>query len=93
VIDEQLKSAGPSIQACYERGLKAKPGLRGSIDINFVVATDGRVVHADAAEGDDAVADQATVDCVLGVVRKLEFPQPKGGRVFINYPLKLEPPK
>jgi len=93
VIDEQLKSAGPSIQACYERGLKAKPGLRGSIDINFVVATDGKVVHTDAAEGDDALTDQPTVDCVLGVIQKLEFPQPKGGRVFINYPLKLEPPK
>ncbi len=90
-IDEQLKTAGPDIQGCYERGLKAKPGLRGTVSINFVVATDGTVVHADAGEGDDALVDEPTVSCVLAVIRKLQFPQPKGGRVFINYPLKLEP--
>jgi len=93
VIDEKLKAAGPEVQACYERGLKAKPGLRGNVDVNFVVATDGKVVHADAAQGDDALADDATVDCILSAIRKLEFPQPKGGRVFINYPIKLEPQK
>jgi hypothetical protein len=95
VIDEKLKAAAPSIQACYERGLKAKPGLRGTLNINFVVSTDGKVAHADAAqgEGEDALIDPPTVDCVLATIRQLEFPQPKGGRVFINYPLKLEPPK
>jgi outer membrane biosynthesis protein TonB len=92
VIDEKLKAAGPSIQACYERGLKSKPGLRGSVNVNFVVATDGKVAHADAAQGDDALDDAPTVSCVLAAIRQLEFPQPKGGRVFINYPLVLGPP-
>jgi hypothetical protein len=93
VIDEKLKSAGPGIKACYERGLKTKPGLRGKLDINFVVAPEGKVAHADAAEGDDALTDSATVACILAEIRKLEFPPPNGGRVFINYPLQLEPPK
>ena len=93
VIDERLKAAGPEIQACYERALKAKPGLHGSVNVNFVVATDGKVVHADVSESDDALADEPTVACILAVIRKLEFPQPKGGRVFINYPLSLEPQK
>jgi outer membrane biosynthesis protein TonB len=92
-IDEKLKAAAPEIQSCYERGLKAKPGLRGNVNINFVVATDGKVVHADASAGDDVLDDNATIDCILVAIRKLEFPQPKGGRVFINYPLKLEPAK
>ncbi len=93
VIDERLKSVGPALQACYERGLKTKPALRGSVDINFVVAPDGKVAHADASEGDDALDDAPTVDCMLTEIKKLEFPAPSGGRVFINYPLKLEPPK
>jgi hypothetical protein len=93
VIDEKLKSIGPAIQACYERGLKAKPELRGSVNINFVVAPDGKVAHADAAEEDGALNDTASVDCILSEIRKLEFPPPSGGRVFINYPLRLEPPK
>src|SRR5687768_8831724 len=48
VIDEKLKSVQPAIQACYERVLKAKPELRGNVSINFVVADDGKVAHAEA---------------------------------------------
>lgn len=93
VIDERLKSVTPAIQACYERALKTKPELRGSVDINFVVAPDGKVAHAAVNESDDALEDAPTIDCILGEIRKLAFPEPKGGRVFLNYPLKLEPPK
>jgi hypothetical protein len=92
VIDEKLKSAQPAIQGCYERGLKATPGLRGNVSINFVVSPEGKVVHAEAMEVDDPLTDHPTIDCMLDVMKKLEFPQPSGGRVFINYPLKLEPP-
>jgi hypothetical protein len=92
VIDERLKSAEPAIQGCYERGLKAKPELRGNLSINFVVAPEGKVAHAEAIEVDDALGDAATVDCIVGEIRKLRFPEPSGGRVFLNYPLKLEPP-
>ena len=93
VVDEKLKSAGPAIQACYERGLKAKPDLQGDVDIDFVVAPDGKVAHASAAEGDTALPHAPTVDCILAEIRKLTFPEPSGGRVFVNYPLHLEPPK
>jgi hypothetical protein len=93
VIDERLKSAGPAIQACYERGLKEKPELRGDVDIDFVVAPDGKVPHASAAEGDTALAHAPTVACILAEIRKLTFPEPSGGRVFLNYPLHFEPPK
>lgn len=93
VIDEELKAAGPAIQACYERGLKAKPHLRGQVNVNFVIGTDGKVAHADAVEADDALTDAATLDCIVAVIAQLEFPPPRGGRVFINYPIQLEPSK
>jgi len=93
VIDEKLKSVGPAVQACYERALTRKPDLHGAVDIDFVVAPDGKVAHADASDTADALNDAPTVDCILNAVRKLEFPAPSGGRVFINYPLRLEPPK
>jgi outer membrane biosynthesis protein TonB len=93
VIDEKLKSVNPAVQACYERALKAKPELRGIVSINFVVGTDGKVAHADASESDDQLSDEPTVACILAEIRKLVFPPPSGGRVFINYPLRLEPPK
>ena len=93
VLDEKLKSIGPAVQACYESGLKTKPELHGNLNINFVVAPDGKVAHADSAEGDDALDDPATVACILNQIRQLQFPQPRGGRVFVNYPLKLEKSK
>jgi hypothetical protein len=92
VIDEKLKSVQPAIQACYERGLKAKPELRGNLSINFVVADDGKIAHAESLETEDPLSDEATVDCILSEIRRLVFPAPSGGRVFLNYPLKLEPP-
>jgi hypothetical protein len=93
VIDEKLKSIAPGIHACYERALKTKPDLRGSLSINFVVGTDGKVAHADASDGEEPFDDAPTVECILAEIKKLEFPPPSGGRVFINYPLRLEPPK
>lgn len=92
-VDETLKSAQPGIQACYEAGLKTKPDLRGVVNVNFVVAPDGKVAHAEALEGDGMLSDASTVDCILGQIKKLEFPAPSGGRVFLSYPLQLEPPK
>jgi hypothetical protein len=91
VIEERLESAGPGIQACFARALAKQPKLRGNLSINFVVAPDGKVAHAEAVDVEDELTDAPTVDCVLAEVRKLEFPQPSGGRVFINYPLRLEP--
>ena len=92
VVDEKLKSLQPKIQACYERGLKATPDLRGNLSINFVVAPDGKVAHAEAIEVEAPLNDAATVACVVAEIRQLQFPEPSGGRVFLNYPLKLEPP-
>lgn len=93
VIDEQLKSAQPGILACYERALQAKPGLRGNLNIDFVVSTEGKVVHAAATPGEEGTFDAATTRCFLIEIEKLQFPPPSGGRVFINYPLRLEPPQ
>jgi hypothetical protein len=44
-------------------------------------------------EVEDPLTEQPTIECILDVMKKLEFPQPSGGRVFINYPLKLETPQ
>lgn len=93
VIDEKLKAAQPGVLACYEKALQTKPDLRGVVNVDFVVGTEGNVVHAAATSGDDALPDDVTVRCILAEIEKLTFPAPSGGRVFINYPLKLEPPK
>lgn len=93
VIDQKLAEANPALRACYEQSLKTKPNLGGNVSLDFVVAPDGKVAHAAATEVEGGLEDDATITCMLNELRKLEFPKPRGGRVFINYPLKLEPPK
>jgi hypothetical protein len=93
VVDEKLEAAQPDIGACYEAELKTKPDLRGVVNIRFVVGTDGKVAYAEASEAEGALADSAAVDCIVSVIKKLEFPEPSGGRVFLDYPLRLEPAK
>jgi hypothetical protein len=90
VIEDALVSAGPGIEACYERALEKNPALVGNLNINFVVAPDGKVEYAEASEVEQPLSDPSAVECVLSVIRKLEFPEPRGGKVFINYPLKFE---
>jgi hypothetical protein len=93
VIDQKLAEAGPALRACYEQRLKVKPSLAGDVSIDFVVMPDGKIGHVAASEVEGALEDEPAISCMLNEIKKLEFPKPRGGRVFINYPLKLEPPK
>jgi hypothetical protein len=93
VIDEKLASAQPGVRGCYEAALKTKPDLRGSVNLSFVVAPDGKVAHAEVLESENPLDDAAAVECIVATIKRLEFPAPNGGRVFLNYPLQLEPPK
>jgi hypothetical protein len=93
VIAQKLESAGPAIRVCYERALVGTPNLGGNLSVNFVVAPDGTVAHAEAVEVDQPLNDPEAVGCILDVIRELEFPEPTGGRVFLNYPLSFQPPK
>jgi outer membrane biosynthesis protein TonB len=89
VVEAKLKSANADFRACYERALKLKPDLRGTVHVAFVVGTSGKVEHAEASDADDTIDDASVVSCALDVVRKLDFPPPKGGPAFVNYVVVL----
>jgi len=91
VISEKLASIGTAIRACYEAALQENSELRGPLSVSFVIAPDGKVAHAQAASDSEALRESSATRCILEEIRKLEFPEPKGGRVFVDYPLKLEP--
>lgn len=81
----------PAIEACYLQGAKRKPGLRGRILVNFVIAPDGSVPYAASLEQGTDFPDNAVIDCVLHVFQTLRFAEPAGGRVVATYPLTLAP--
>jgi len=80
-----------AIEACYLEGAKRKPGLRGRILVNFVIAPDGSVPYAASLEQGTDFPDNAVIDCVLRVFHTLHFAEPAGGRVVATYPLTLAP--
>ena len=86
-----FRLAEPGIKACYDAQVERRPGLRGTISLSLVVATDGRVRHL-TVEGDE-LAVPALTACVTAEVQKLVFPAPEfGGEADVRFPIRFEPP-
>ena len=82
IIRKFIKQNIVRIQYCYEKQLLAKPGLKGTVQVQFFIAPDGRVTTSTANGVDPDVAS-----CVAGVIKKITFPKPNGGGgVQVNYP-------
>ncbi len=78
------------VRFCYEQALVARPTLAGRVVVQFTIAPTGRVL---AALLQSTTLGAPAVDaCVVGAVRRWEFPQPDGGGlVSVTYPFQLSP--
>ena len=86
IIRRYIKRNIQKIQYCYEKNLLEKPGLAGSVMVEFDIGKDGKVVSSKGS-GLDKVDD-----CVADVIKGIEFPEPKGGgTVRVNYPFLFKP--
>ena len=90
-IQEGVQRAMPAIEGCYLKAARKKPGVRGRVLVNFVIAPDGGVPYAASLDQGTDFPDSAAIDCVLRAFQALHFPEPAGGRVVATYPLVLEP--
>ena len=87
IIRRYIKRNIQKIQYCYEKQLLAKPGLQGTVSVQFLIEPDGKVKQSSASGVDKEVAN-----CVAGVIKDIEFPKPKGGgNVQVNYPFTFLP--
>jgi hypothetical protein len=67
---------------CYEKTLLAKPTLTGTVMVQFIIRPNGKVASASSSGVDPDLAS-----CVAEVIKKIEFPKPKGGgNVQVSYP-------
>lgn len=73
---------------CYEKGLLARPELSGTVTAHFFIAPSGLVARADATGVDAVIAS-----CVVTMIKRIEFPKPRGGGVQVTLPFSfaLEP--
>ena len=87
IIRRYIKRTIAKISFCYEKALLDKPTLQGTVTTTFVIGPRGLVTSA-AGEG----VDPAVAACVVGVIKLIEFPKPKGGAsVNVRYPFTFRP--
>lgn len=84
VVKRQLKS----LRDCYERALKRNRKLAGKVVINFEILETGRTSSIDV---DDRMGSSVVRSCISGRVKYWRFPRPKGGSVFVSYPVVFTP--
>ncbi len=73
------------IKHCYDSALGRAPNLYGKLTTNFVIAPTGRV--GDASVLQSTLGDTTVEACVLRTIRRIRFPQPRGGgEVIVTYP-------
>ena len=85
-VERGVRHAMPRLAYCYEKELRTKPTLAGTVRTSFVIDERGAAVSAAAAGVDPMVAG-----CFADVIRGLEFPPSSSGAVNVEYSFSLTP--
>ncbi|HET6222998.1 MAG TPA: AgmX/PglI C-terminal domain-containing protein, partial [Dongiaceae bacterium] len=77
------------IEYCYQKQLTVKPTLAGTVNTQFTIDGNGRVIASKAA----GIGDGEVEGCVAGVIRSIQFPKPAGGGIVnvTSYPFTFRP--
>jgi hypothetical protein len=77
------------LRYCYERQLLAKPGIEGTVEVQFMIQPTGSVQAGVTGKG----FDTTVTSCITDVVATIQFPKPnQGGAVQVNYPFTFRAP-
>lgn len=87
-IAAAIEAHKDAFRYCYEKEVNAGlPNLAGSIKTTFVIGSAGRVTEAGVS---NTTMKNANVErCVIGVLKRIDFPVPQGGVVQVGYPFKF----
>jgi TonB family protein len=94
-IRQIIGASMPDVRACYVQYLarvapRGEPEEEGKIDVTFTVEATGTVGGASVTKS--TLRDAEIQDCVLAVMRSLEFPLVEGGGVVVvRYPFVFNP--
>ncbi len=87
VVQKAVGDAGAAIEACYRDNVGALRYVGGKLTVRAIVARDGKVAHAQVAEGD--LGAWPVEKCLVELVRKLDFGKPQGGDAEVRIPLEF----
>ena len=78
------------VRACYEEGLQRRPGMTGTVRVNFEIAPNGSVNYSRVNRS--SLGSPGVENCIVRKMKGWLFPLPKGGQaVNVNYPFLLRP--
>jgi TonB family protein len=77
---------------CYERSLKAHPGLKGKYVLTFVINPNGTVKSAETDQSTSQIHQSDMASCAEAAIRTLKFPPSKKGKESrTSYPFDFNP--
>ncbi len=88
-ISKNVRARSASIRACYETQLLAHPDLAGKVTLQWTVGADGHVSGDKTVE--DTMGNPVVSDCVLRVLRRIQFAVPEAGVCVVRWPVVFHP--
>ena len=77
---------------CYEDARRDLKDLQGNVVIHFVLDPEGKVKSAELNQERSTLKSPAVVDCVIGVIKSIQFPKSsRGMETSANYPFNFTP--
>ena len=89
IVQRIVRANFGRFRGCYLKGLEKHPRLEGRVAVRFVIGRDGAVSSVRIAES--TLASAIAEGCIAKAFYWLQFPQPEGGVIVVDYPLQLSP--
>jgi hypothetical protein len=74
---------------CYRRRLETTPGLAGTMNLDLIIGTDGRVSAVYLNQSLSSLDDEEILECVRRAIQARTYPPAYGGPVTITYPFRF----
>jgi hypothetical protein len=87
-VKSAVAARSRDLEACYARALQANPGLDGSLVADVDLSSGTPTVRVAV----DSLQDEVMLNCVRGVLARVEFPRDDVERTAVPIHFVLEPP-
>jgi outer membrane biosynthesis protein TonB len=88
-----LREYIPQFRYCYQSELARNSSLSGTIDLNFTINPQGKVIKSNAVAKNGSFSTKG-LSCIDNVLKMIPFPSPKGaGVVEVRQPLNFSSEK
>jgi len=92
VIRKLVMDNRKAARKCYDDARKDLKDLKGDVVIHFVLDPEGKVKLAELNQERSTLKAPPVVDCVLGVIRGIQFPKSsRAMETSTNYPFNFTP--